>query len=203
MSADRGKHHKPDHSKEAEPVEETQTQDAAAEPQASELAAVTEERDKLAKENAELQDRSLRIQAEFQNLRRRVEKERVEFHEYAATEAVRTLLPVLDDFDRALKLEHADSDYTKGMEMIHQRLVDSLKKLGLEPIVSVGGSFDPNVHHAVDKHETEDAADGTVLEDYQRGYNFKGRLLRPAMVKVAVAPSESREAEGHEQAQRD
>ena len=75
------------------------------------------------------------------------------------------------------------------MELIYQRLVDSLKKLGLEPIVSVGEAFDPHVHHAVEKHETEDAPDGTVLEDYQRGYNFKGRLLRPAMVKVAVTPA--------------
>jgi molecular chaperone GrpE len=160
------------------------------------LAAVTEERDQLAAEKAELHDRNLRTQAEFQNLRRRVEKERLEFHEYAATEAVRALLPILDDFERALKLEHAKSDYTKGMELIHQRLVDALKKLGLEPIVSVGEAFDPHMHHAVDKQETADAPDGVVIEDYQRGYNFKGRLLRPAMVKVAVAPAEN--ADGKE-----
>jgi molecular chaperone GrpE len=157
------------------------------------LAAITEERDRLAAEKAELHDRNLRTQAEFQNLRRRVEKERVEFHEYAAAEAVRALLPILDDFERALKLEHAKSDYAKGMELIHQRLVESLKKLGLEPIVSVGEVFNPHVHNAVEKHETEDAPDGTVLEDYQRGYNFKGRLLRPAMVKVAVEPQKERE----------
>jgi molecular chaperone GrpE len=74
------------------------------------------------------------------------------------------------------------------MELIYQRFYDGLKKLGLEPIISEGRSFDPHVHHAVDKVETEEAAPDTVLEEFQRGYNFKGRLLRPAMVKVAVEP---------------
>ena len=152
------------------------------------LAEATAERDRLANEKAELQDRHLRLQAEFQNLRRRVEKEKVEWHEYAAQEAVRVLLPILDDFERALKIEGPDNDYTKGMELIYQRLFDALKKLGLEPIISVGQPFDPHIHHAVEKKEAEDAADDTILEEYQRGYNFKGRLLRPAMVIVAVTP---------------
>jgi molecular chaperone GrpE len=155
---------------------------------ASALAAVTAERDQLAAEKAEIQDRYLRGQAEFQNLRRRIEKEKVEWHERAATEAVRTLIPILDDFERALKVEGAGKDYGKGMELIFQRLFDTLKKLGLEPIDSQGQPFDPHIHHAVEKQETEDVADDTVLEEYQRGYNFKGQLLRPAMVKVAVAP---------------
>jgi molecular chaperone GrpE len=152
------------------------------------LAAVTAERDQLAAEKAEIQDRLLRGQAEFQNLRRRIEKEKVEWHERAATEAVRTLLPVLDDFERALKVEGAGKEYGRGMELIFQRLFDTLKKLGLEPIDSQGQPFDPHIHHAVDKQETEEIASDTVLEEYQRGYNFKGQLLRPAMVKVAVAP---------------
>lgn len=152
------------------------------------LAGLTAERDRLAAEKSELQDRFLRSQAEFQNLRRRIEKEKVEWHEYAATEAVRALLPILDDFERALKVENSSKDYTKGMELIYQRLFDALKKLGLEPIDSVGKPFDPHVHHAVEKKEAEEAAADTVLEEFQRGYNFKGRLLRPAMVKVAVAP---------------
>src|SRR4029078_12809880 len=150
------------------------------------IAAVAAERDQLAAEKAELQDRFLRAQAEFQNSRKRAEKERVEFAEYASTEAVRALLPILDDFERALKTESSDKEYSKGMEMIYQRFYDSLKKLGLEPIVSTGQPFDPHVHHAVEMVETEDAADHTVLDEYQRGYNFKNRLLRPAMVKVAV-----------------
>jgi len=153
----------------------------------SDLATVIAERDQLAAEKAELQDRHLRSQAEFQNIRRRAERERQELLDYANTETLRPLLVVLDDFERALKVETTDREYAKGMEMIHQRLYDAMKKLGLEPIVSVGQPFDPHVHHAVEKVESEEAAD-TVLEEYQRGYNFKGRLLRPAMVKVAVRP---------------
>jgi molecular chaperone GrpE len=152
------------------------------------IAALTAERDQLAAEKAELQDRFLRSQAEFQNSRKRAEKERAEFAEYASTEAVRALLPILDDFERAIKTESSDREFSKGMGLIYQRFYDSLKKLGLEPIVSAGQPFDPHVHHAVEMVETEEAPDHTVLEEYQRGYNFKGRLLRPAMVKVAVEP---------------
>jgi molecular chaperone GrpE len=150
------------------------------------IAELTAERDQLAAEKAELQDRFLRAQAEFQNSRKRAEKERVEFAEYASTEAVRALLPILDDFERAIKSESSDKEYSKGMEMIYQRFYDSLKKLGLEPIVSTGQPFDPHIHHAVEMVETDEAPDHTVLDEYQRGYNFKNRLLRPAMVKVAV-----------------
>ena len=153
------------------------------------LTAVTAERDQLAMEKADLQDRYLRLQAEFQNARRRAEKDRGEFAEYAATEAVRALLPIVDDFERALKSESAGKEYAKGMELIYQRLFESLKKLGLEPMESAGQPFDPHMHHAVEMVESEDKPDHTVLEEYQRGYNFKGRLLRPAMVRVAVEPA--------------
>ena len=165
---------------------ESSPEDALADDPLDPLAAVTAERDQLLAEKAEFEDRFLRAQAEFQNSRKRTERERVEFAEYASTEAVRALLPVLDDFERAIKIESSDKEYSKGMEMIYQRLYDSLKKLGLEPIVSAGQPFDPHVHHAVEMVETDEAPDHTVLEEYQRGYNFKNRLLRPAMVKVAV-----------------
>lgn len=155
---------------------------------AASLEAITAERDRLAAENAELQDRFLRAQAEFQNFRKRVDKERLEFNEYASMEACRMLLPILDDFERALEAETADKQYLQGLELIRQRLFDALKKLGLEPIVSQGQPFDPHIHHAVEMVETEEVPDHTVLSEFQRGYNFKGRLLRPAMVKVAVAP---------------
>jgi molecular chaperone GrpE len=150
------------------------------------LAALTEQ---FAAEKAELQDRVLRAQAEFQNYRRRAEKEKLEFLEYASSEAVLNLLPVLDDFERALQSEAPPGDYAKGMQLIYQRFYDSLKKLGLEPIDSVGKPFDPHIHHAVEKEETDQVAPNTVLAEYQRAYNFKGRLLRAAMVKVAVEPS--------------
>jgi molecular chaperone GrpE len=158
------------------------------EAQAPDPSELQKELEQLASEKAELQDRVLRTQAEFQNLRKRTERERSEFFEYASMEAVRALLPVLDDFERSLKVESADKDYVKGMELIYQRLFDGLKKLGLEPIESAGQAFDPHIHHAVDMVETDEAPPDTVLEEFQRGYNFKGRMLRPAMVKVAVQP---------------
>jgi molecular chaperone GrpE len=153
------------------------------------LGAITSERDQLAADKAELQDRYLRLQAEFQNARRRAEKDRAEFAEYASTEAVRALLPILDDFERALKTEAAGKEFAKGMELIYQRLFESLKKLGLEPLSAAGTPFDPHIHHAVEMVESEETADNTVIDEYQRGYNFKGRLLRPAMVRVAVEPA--------------
>lgn len=166
----------------------TQGADPAQNPP-SPLEALTAERDRLAAEKAELQDLLLRGQAEFQNFRKRVEKERVEFAEYSSTEAVRAMLPIIDDFERALKVESADKEFSKGMQLILQRLYESLKKLGLEPMASAGQPFDPHIHHAVEMVETSDAPDHTILDEYQRGYNFKGRLLRPAMVKVAVEPA--------------
>ena len=150
------------------------------------LETVIAERDRLLEEKNELQDRLLRRQAEFENFRRRVDREKADSLEYANTETVRAILPVVDDFERALKVESADKEYVRGMELIYQRLTDTLKKLGLEPIESTGQKFDPHVHHAVEMVETADREDHTILEEYQRGYNFRGKLLRPAMVKVAV-----------------
>ena len=144
------------------------------------------ERDRLMAQCADLQDRLLRKQAEFENFRRRAERDRSDVVEYASAETVRALLPILDDFERALKVEAADKEYARGMELIYQRLFDSLKKLGLEPITSTGQQFDPNIHHAVDRAVTDEVEENTILEEYQRGYNFRGRMLRPAMVKVAV-----------------
>jgi len=151
------------------------------------LGAIVGERDQLLAERADLQDRLLRRQAEFDNFRRRAERERADVLEYAATDTVRTLLPIADDFERALKVESADKEYVRGMELIYQRLVAALTKLGLEPIISERQPFDPNVHHAIEMVETDEVPDHTVLSEFQRGYNFRGRLLRPAMVKVAVA----------------
>ena len=152
------------------------------------LAAIVAERDRLAAEKADLADRLLRARAEFDNARRRAERERSEFLQFAAMDLVRDVLPVLDNFDRALKVETADRNYAKGVELIYQRLYETLKKLGLEPIESSGRPFDPNLHQAVERVETDEAEDHTVIGEFQRGYNFKGKLLRPAMVRVAVKP---------------
>jgi molecular chaperone GrpE len=153
-----------------------------------ELQAAIAERDKLAAEKADLHDRLLRKQAEFDNFRRRTERDRSDFLQFAGMDLARELLPVLDDFGRALKVECGDANYAKGVELIHQRLSDVLKKMGVEPLETVGKKFDPNVHEAVVRFPTEEVEDQTVLEEFQKGYNFKGKLLRPAMVKVAVRP---------------
>ena len=107
---------------------------------------------------------------------------------FGAMDLVKDVLPVLDDFERALKVETADRKYAKGVELIYQRLSETLKKLGLEPIEAAGRPFDPNLHQAVERVETDEAPDQTVLGEFVKGYNFKSKMLRPAMVKVAVKP---------------
>jgi molecular chaperone GrpE len=170
-------------------TEDTQT-NTPEEISATDPADLSAECDRLRAEVADLQDRLLRRQAEFENFRRRTERDRSDFFEYAGMEFVRELLPILDDFERARKTECSDESYRKGVELIYQRLQDALKKIGLEPIdVAPGTEFDPNLHQAVVRLETEEAPDHTILEEFQRGYNFKGKLLRPAMVKVAVKPA--------------
>jgi molecular chaperone GrpE len=152
------------------------------------LAQLTEERDRLAKEKEDLQGRLLYARAEFDNARRRAERERSEYLQFASMDLVKDLLPVLDDFERALKVETADRNYAKGVELIYQRLYDTLSKIGLEPIETEGRQFDPNVHQAIERVQTEDAKDQSIVGEFQRGYNFRGKLLRPAMVRVAVKP---------------
>jgi molecular chaperone GrpE len=144
------------------------------------------DRDRLTKEKTELQDLLQRRQAEFENFRRRVERERSDLFEFAAMDSVKALLPVLDDFERALKTETTDKEYARGLELIYNRFFETLKKLGLEPIPSEPALFNPHIHHAVEMVDTKDHPDQTILDEYQKGYYFKGRLLRPAMVKVAV-----------------
>ena len=154
--------------------------------QAAQLAAV-------AAEKAELQDRLLRRMAEFDNYRRRAEREKAEAREFATMETIRLVLPVLDDFERALKTETTDAGYVRGMELIFQRFSGELEKMGVEPIATVGQPFDPHVHHALEMRETSEVEDHTILEELQKGYNFRGRLLRPALVRVAVAPSSEKQ----------
>src|SRR5437868_4313627 len=133
-----------------EPVAELSEQRETSAPNAE----LTAERDRLAKEKSELQDLLQRRQAEFENFRRRAERERGELFEFATMDTVKTLLPILDDFERALKVEHADREYARGMELIYQRLYEALKKMGLEPISTEGSLFNPHVHHAVEMVDT-------------------------------------------------
>lgn len=154
----------------------------------SQLALLTAERDQLAQDKADIQDILLRRQAEFDNFRRRTERERSEFVQYAGSELVRDLLPMVDNFERALNVECVSKDYAKGIELIYNRMLDTLKKAGLEPIETAGKMFDPHLHQAVERVHTDAAEDNAILSEFQRGYHFKGKLLRPSMVKVAVHP---------------
>lgn len=165
--------------KQSEEAKEASVKVEEAGPETGELQQVRTERD-------ELRDLLLRRQAEFDNFRKRTDRERTEQSQYASMEAVRELIPVLDDFERALKAESSDPEYARGVELIYTRMLESLKKVGLEPMESVGKLFDPHQHQAVERVEAEEAEDSTILGEFQRGYSFKGRLLRPAMVRVAV-----------------
>jgi molecular chaperone GrpE len=167
-------------------TEEVQPQTAQTPENGSAAGDLGVDRDRLSKEKAELQELLQRRQAEFENYRRRIERERTELFEYAAMDTVKALLPVLDDFERALKVETADKEYARGMELIYQRLYEALRKIGLEPLSTEGTLFNPHEHHAVEMVDTNEHPDQTILDEYQRGFKFKGRLLRPAMLKVAV-----------------
>jgi molecular chaperone GrpE len=145
---------------------------------------------RLIAEKEELYDRLLRKQAELENYRKRLQREKEEYVQHANLELVRALLPVLDGFERALK--HRDSnageEFYQGMELIYRNLQDTLKRAGLSPIETQGKLFDPHLHQAVEAVEVPGHRDQEIVEELQRGYKFKHRLLRPAVVKVAVAP---------------
>jgi molecular chaperone GrpE len=149
-------------------------------------ASVVSEVDKLRAERDALLDRLARLQAEFDNARKRAAREQQEFREYAAADVIKNILPVLDSFERALKAQASGSnDLRSGLELIYRQFQDTLQKLGVQPIESVGKAFDPRVHEAVEMVDTTEEPDHQVLDEFQRGYNYKGRLLRPAMVRVA------------------
>jgi molecular chaperone GrpE len=144
------------------------------------------ELDKLKIERDALLDRLARLQAEFENARKRSAREQQEFREYALADAVKELLPTLDSFERALQTKAGDkTDFRGGVELIYKQLQDALVKLGLRPIPAKGEPFDPHLHQAIEVVDTREAEDHHVLEELQRGYKLKDRLLRPSMVKVA------------------
>lgn len=143
---------------------------------------------KLKAERDSLLDRLARAQAEFENARRRAAKEQQDFREYAAADAIKALLPVIDSFERALQAKSDLGDFRSGVELIYKQLQDALAKLGVQPVPAKGEPFNPHVHEAIEMVETSDAPDHQVIEELQRGYKMKDRLLRPAMVKVAKNP---------------
>ena len=136
-------------------------------------------------ERDSLLDRLARAQAEFENARRRASKEQQEYRDYAVTDAVKTFLPVVDSLERALQVHSDSTEFRSGVELIYKQLQAALAKLSVHPIAAKGEPFDPRFHEAIEMVETTDAPDHQVIEELQRGYKFKDRLLRPAMVKVA------------------
>jgi molecular chaperone GrpE len=150
------------------------------------LAAIREERDRALAEKAELLDKFQRAQAEFDNWRKRLLREKQETQEYAAMSTIESLLPIVDDFERASETPGLDPEFKKGLDLVYTRIIDVFTRAGMKPIEATG-LFDPHLHHAVDRAPAEsDEQDQTILEVYQKGYHFRDRLLRPAMVKVAV-----------------
>jgi molecular chaperone GrpE len=159
-----------------------ESSDQTAADQSPDLAAAQRERD-------EFKDRWLRKSAEFDNYRKRVERERREQTEQAVVDLLQDLLLVVDDFDRALTVDAGDNGgaYRKGVELIHGKLHDLLRRYGVKPIEAMGADFDPNLHQAVMHEESADHREGEVIGELRRGYTINDRLLRPAMVRVAKA----------------
>lgn len=147
----------------------------------SELQQLKAERDSLI-------ERLARLQAEFENARKRSVREQQDFREYALADSLKTLLPVLDSFERALSTSPEKSEFHQGVELIYKQLQDALAKMGLRPIAAKGEPFDPHFHQAIEMVETSSVPDNQVVEELQQGYKLKDRLLRPAMVKVAHNP---------------
>lgn len=142
----------------------------------------------LRRELEDLRDRSMRTLADFDNFRKRTERERRDLARYAASEAIRDLLEVTDNLERALEAGGSADDVMTGVEMTLRQMRDVLRRHGVEEVEAVGERFDPAVHEAVSRREDPDAEDGTVVAQLQRGYRLHDRLLRPARVIVAVPP---------------
>jgi len=164
----------------------SEEQSSAGNPSAAKEAAGLEaELQKVRAERDSLLDRLARAQAEFENARRRASKEQQEFRDYATVDTIKSLLPVIDSLERALQVKSEGSEFRSGVELIDKQLHDVLAKLGVRPVPAKGKPFDPHYHEAIEMVETDEAPDHHVIEELQRGYKFKDRLLRPAMVKVA------------------
>jgi molecular chaperone GrpE len=148
----------------------------------------TEDPEEVRRQRDEYYDLLLRKTAEFDNYRKRVERERRDQTDLAASDVIREILPLVDDLERALQVDEASASleaYRRGVELIHQQLVALLRRRGVTPIEAVGTSFDPHFHQAVSYEACEGRPDGEIIEELRRGYMLGGRLLRPAFVKVA------------------
>jgi molecular chaperone GrpE len=178
---------------EPEVVSETSETDQAESPAVEVPAVSVEQFEGLQKEKQDLYDRLLRKQAEFDNFRKRTEKEKIESYDFAVANFILGLLPALDGLERGLSLTEGETveSYKRGIELILKQLRDQLASAGVQPIRVTGKMFDPNFHQAVMREESAVLPENEIIEEMQRGYTFKDRLLRPSMVKVAVAPAQA------------
>jgi molecular chaperone GrpE len=173
-----------------EGVESGSRSDAAAPGASSDVA-------KLRQEASDLRDRLMRTLADFDNFRKRAERERQELKRYALLEPLREILTVSDNLDLALSAQGSADDLKRGVEMIHRQMGELLRRFGAVEVPAEGQPFDPTVHEAVSREESPDVKTATVVAELRRGYKMHDRLLRPAMVKVAVpAEGSSVEASG-------
>ena len=169
-------------------MDDQESAGAATEPQ-PETDAAESPVEAMRREKDALQDQLLRTAAEFDNYRKRVDRDRRDQAEAATASALTGLLPIIDDLERALKAPAGDDieSFRKGIELIHQQMIELLRKRGVQPIDAVGADFDPRYHQAVVHEASPDHREGEVIEEFARGYMLGNRLLRPAMVKVAKA----------------
>lgn len=167
-------------------LEEQETAEDETVDDADEASEVSAEESKEEQLEAE-RERYLRLYAEFDNFRKRTAKEKIESYSEATARCVEQLLPVVDNFERAMEAPCSDAQYQSGMEMIFGQMKNFLEKLGVTEIEALGAEFDPNVHNAIKQSEaTEEFPEGTVCEVFQKGYMLKEKLIRPAMVAVSA-----------------
>jgi len=158
-----------------------------------EVSGLEKQLEQLQREKDEVYDRLLRKQADFENYRKRIEKEKREFQQYALSSFMQDLIGIMDNFERALM--HADeqsgSQYRRGVELIYRQLRDLTEKKGLRPVETEGQLFDPNFHEAITRELRNEMPENTILEELQKGYFFQDKLLRPALVKVSYKAEET------------
>jgi molecular chaperone GrpE len=167
--------------------------DAEQMPANAEAAPSRAEFDKVKAERDQLLDRVARLQAEFENTRKRAERERIEFREYATGSVVEQFLPVLDNFELALKSKGSAEQLRSGVELIVKQMEEVLRQLQVNPVSTVGEPFDPRLHEALGSVERLDLPDQHVAEEVRRGFRLRERLLRPALVRVVSNPKQTNE----------
>lgn len=170
---------------EIEEIEDTNEEAQESDEEIIDAEIVDEENEAVLTNDNEYIEKYQRLMADFANYKQREEKSKADFKKFASSSLVEKLLPVLDNFDRALKDKDPEDPFVKGVIMTRDELIKILKNEGLEEIASDGEKFDHNLHHAVMTEESETVEEDYIIETFQKGYTLNGRVLRPAMVKVS------------------